>query len=452
MKTILCLAFTSILLHAASQNLVSNADFNLGYTNWDLNGCQPSAGGTYGYPVGAAYKFEDAYGGSSTTNIVAEISEGRCLAQKICLFRGISYKINFKASRRCEAGNLNIPATLSIRVKVSGTATAAVYTDAVYNYSNSVWNWKDESQTFFVPAVTGDNEVLLNITAYNSNTQYGVVIDNITMVPVTPITVNGPATAAANSGTNWTIDNIAAPGVVYAWSFPGGLPVTSSVAGPVNVQWFTQGVKTVKCVVSNGSCKIITLTKDIIITAPLPVNIVSFNGTSKAAVTELSWVTSNEVNIDHFIIQRSKNGTNFEDIGTVKSSGVSTGAAYSFTDMQPGAGINYYRLMEEDKNGGGTRFSGIIKVNSGIHELDVAVYPTVVNNTLNFMVENPKATKLTVQISDAAGKGISSFSENISGGITQKSLNVNTLAAGIYMLTVADNNGGFRKTIKFIKQ
>lgn len=86
------------------------------------------------------------------------------------------------------------------------------------------------------------------------------------------------------------------------------------------------------------------------IISSLPVVLVGFsanlNSGNKIA---LSWSTQMEVNLGNFIIQRSADGANWLSIGTVQANGNSGVVSYySFTDMNPLGGYNYYRLQMTD--------------------------------------------------------------------------------------------------------
>gem|GEM_PF-6682459 len=197
-------------------------------------------------------------------------------------------------------------------------------------------------------------------------------------------------------------------------------------------------------------CGIIVDNVTMVFTSALPVSLVSFNAAAKNNAVDLSWVTLNEVNNGYFIVYRSKNGINFDEIGRVNANGFSTGATYTLTDAQPGTGVNYYRLKQVDRSGA-NKSSGIIKVNLNSKNLDVFVYPTIVTDMLNYVVQNPNAEKLRIAVSDISGKRISNSVVSFTTGTTQKSINVNNLASGIYLLTISDETNTFKKSITFKK-
>ncbi|MGG7662678.1 C25 family cysteine peptidase [Dyadobacter sp. BHUBP1] len=83
--------------------------------------------------------------------------------------------------------------------------------------------------------------------------------------------------------------------------------------------------------------------------APLPVNLISFNAKAAGTKVEVTWKTASERNNSHFIVERSYNARNFEEIGRVEGKGDSNSeVSYSFTDSKPLAGTSYYRLKQVD--------------------------------------------------------------------------------------------------------
>jgi hypothetical protein len=66
----------------------------------------------------------------------------------------------------------------------------------------------------------------------------------------------------------------------------------------------------------------------------------------------LKWTTFSELESDYFQIERSANGLDFQNVGTIAASGNSqTEKGYSYLDRKPSSGNNYYRLKLVDYNG-----------------------------------------------------------------------------------------------------
>lgn len=85
---------------------------------------------------------------------------------------------------------------------------------------------------------------------------------------------------------------------------------------------------------------------------PLPVELYYFKCDSKDSKIELYWSTLSETNNDYFIIQRSIDGINWENIATINGAGNSNYQLYyEYADKYPEIGYNYYRLVQVDING-----------------------------------------------------------------------------------------------------
>ncbi|HYF32311.1 MAG TPA: M4 family metallopeptidase [Chitinophagaceae bacterium] len=77
----------------------------------------------------------------------------------------------------------------------------------------------------------------------------------------------------------------------------------------------------------------------------LPVTLVHFTADKRGKISRLSWTTSNEVNTNRFIVERSVDGGRYNEIGSVAAAVNSSGNVdYVFSDLVPERGFNYYRL------------------------------------------------------------------------------------------------------------
>jgi hypothetical protein len=85
---------------------------------------------------------------------------------------------------------------------------------------------------------------------------------------------------------------------------------------------------------------------------PLPVNFTAFTATAGKGQALLQWQTAQEQNSRDFTIERSSDGVKYSDIGSVEAAGNSSNPIdYSFIDVAPVNGRNYYRLRETDLDG-----------------------------------------------------------------------------------------------------
>jgi hypothetical protein len=124
----------------------------------------------------------------------------------------------------------------------------------------------------------------------------------------------------------------------------------------------------------------------------LPVEMILFKAEKVAQTVELKWATASENNTEVFVVERSVNGAEFENIGEVAAVGFSTlRNDYDFTDSKPNSGFNYYRLKVIDFDNSAT-YSNVIAINFE-KAASVNVYPNpvlaerIVNIDAPFTVE-----------------------------------------------------------------
>ncbi len=84
----------------------------------------------------------------------------------------------------------------------------------------------------------------------------------------------------------------------------------------------------------------------------LPIELISFDALCNNNRVNLIWTTASQTNNDHFTIERTADGINYETVGRVKGAVNSNQTLhYSFIDDKPLRGTSYYRLKQTDLNG-----------------------------------------------------------------------------------------------------
>ena len=118
------------------------------------------------------------------------------------------------------------------------------------------------------------------------------------------------------------------------------------------------------------------------LTAPLPVELVTFQGKSIAAGTALAWSTASERNSDYFVVERADDSPEkFRAISQLPGAGTTTQRTeYTFTDVHP-ATLSYYRLRQVDRDGS-TSFSPVILAKSVALVQPLLVYPSPATETV----------------------------------------------------------------------
>ncbi len=186
-----------------------------------------------------------------------------------------------------------------------------------------------------------------------------------------------------------------------------------------------------------------TYTHDFTVTGALPVELTQFEAKITAKNTiALTWETANEQDNDFFVIQRSRDGSTFEKIGTVKGNGKSnTSQHYSFPDTRPFPGTNYYRLQQVDFNGA-IEYSSIVNVQIPMPRFSVLPNPT----TGSILLAGPGETIDQVRIIDPLGKTI----RLLKNRAPQDPIDLSDYPSGIYLLEITQDTRIER--LKVLKQ
>lgn len=139
----------------------------------------------------------------------------------------------------------------------------------------------------------------------------------------------------------------------------------------------------------------------------------------------LDWSTAAEVNSDYFGVERSTDQQMWRETGTVKAAGTSASPMiYSFTDIQPVIGRNFYRLRQVDLNGS-FAYSPVVEALTGDNQ--VRAYPNPATEVLN--LELSQANWQGV-LYDTQGKKVAVW-KNLSGNTT---IETRSLPEGTYLL------------------
>jgi hypothetical protein len=182
----------------------------------------------------------------------------------------------------------------------------------------------------------------------------------------------------------------------------------------------------------------------------LPVDLSSFTGNCSNNQVVLNWTTAAEINNDHFTIEQSADGANWEAIGTVKGEGNSgLDQNYSYTVNGTNAGGAYYRLDQVDLSGNST-YSKIIRVGScGLTASNVNVYPNPSNGaSLGGRIDLAPGQTTSIQVFDAMGRMVGG------GEINQPDFVVTfprTLPAGLYYARFSSTGASSSVTAFLVK-
>ena len=138
--------------------------------------------------------------------------------------------------------------------------------------------------------------------------------------------------------------------------------------------------------------------------SPLPIELVYFKVSSvSAGKIDLSWLTSFEKDFSHFQVERASSDLNFSLLTEIAGKGgMDINASYTYSDLYPLNGKNYYRLKCIDVDGH-FEYSPVIVADHRATER-LSVYPNpVLNRSFNVKVGGEVSPEAHVELLDVTG-------------------------------------------------
>jgi Secretion system C-terminal sorting domain len=172
----------------------------------------------------------------------------------------------------------------------------------------------------------------------------------------------------------------------------------------------------------------------------LPIKLESFTANLNGSKADLKWTTSQEINVSHFVIEKSFDGRNFNDAGLVFAyDNTSEKANYIFSDNISNVqqGVIYYRLRSVD-NDGKSQLSEIriIRISKQSEMLKMVTYPNPVRSELRITLPSAWQGKtVTMEVFSQNGRRVKTLkSYNAS---QTETIVVSNLANGFYLVKAA---------------
>lgn len=353
-------------------------------------------------------------------------SRGTYAGSTSSLFIGTEATKVFRIDDPVAAGGGAIPADISGAAFPSGGYVSSIsvnprnddtvlVTFSNYGVSSAFWTGNANSATPTWRAVEGN----LPLPSYRSSAivlNGGVVEYYVgTSVGLYRATIDGTSDASAASTT---------------WAQEGSTNLGNAVVSHLAYRWSDNNL----LVGTHGS----GMWKSTI--SLLPVNLISFTGTSETNQNKLNWTVQSEFNNKGFYIERmQKTENSFSIVGFVPAQGNGNSTAtltYQFIDnkIDLAADVCQYRLKQTDKDGHFT-YSSIVLL-SRKPSIKLVEYISNDKNNLLIRMNNITGGNLQIRIFDISGKV---FIRNNTSAITQN-IDISTLSSGVYFIDIIQNN------------
>lgn len=165
----------------------------------------------------------------------------------------------------------------------------------------------------------------------------------------------------------------------------------------------------------------------------LPIELVSFTASPGTNAVDLEWSTASETDNDHFTVERSTDGTTFQDLLHVAAVGHSSSLQrYNVSDTGPIVGTTYYRLRQTDLDGSSTT-SRVVAVMLEAPDT-FTIYPNpVTHDQVHLSVD---ASGCMVQLFSGSGRVV--HQAELQG----RSIQLPPLPSGVYEMRLTDGRNG----------
>lgn len=174
--------------------------------------------------------------------------------------------------------------------------------------------------------------------------------------------------------------------------------------------------------------------------APLSVHWLHFKATAEKEQVQLKWSTAQELFNDYFVVQRSQNLQQWEDLKKVNANdrGQNTNR-YQMVDEQPYLGLSYYRLKAIDING-----KAVVSPTQTVQFLPdtapIVLYPNPATKTATLTLEAGFELS-SLEVVNVLGQVVSVPYEMVD---EQVRLSVSVLSEGVYFVKIGDGQRYFR--------
>jgi hypothetical protein len=170
-------------------------------------------------------------------------------------------------------------------------------------------------------------------------------------------------------------------------------------------------------------------------TAPLPVQLLSFEAKATDNDVEVNWVTESELNNDYFVVESSQDGEAWGAVRQVKGKGTTAiKSKYSIVDERPYTGVSYYRLRQVDFDGS-SELSKVVMVK--FESNSILMYPNPVQGQELTFELSGKSISTGIRIVNMSGVEMLRTPLDAATGQKQKfSVNVEGYAPGVYIVTL----------------
>ncbi|MBK8472761.1 MAG: T9SS type A sorting domain-containing protein [Sphingobacteriales bacterium] len=201
---------------------------------------------------------------------------------------------------------------------------------------------------------------------------------------------------------------------------------------------FASGTTNYTIIANDGTCSA-ALSNTFECVKGTPIEWLSFEGEVLPQGNRLMWKTASENNSDMFVVERSKNGQQFEYVGKVKAAGTSNGVRnYSFLDKTAPIGVSYYRIVERDLDGSTNPSNVIILVRHQARFAFDSLSPMPATTYLDVAYTGVRNGTVQVAVYNAIGSLVEKRHAEMQSGTNILTFSLSNYVPGVYFIRLSD--------------
>jgi phage baseplate assembly protein gpV len=173
----------------------------------------------------------------------------------------------------------------------------------------------------------------------------------------------------------------------------------------------------------------------------LPLDLLYFKGFPDNGRVVLNWATASDDDAAWFMIQRSKDGSSWENWQRLQADSLGVAHYYSAVDPAPYSGVSLYRLQQSDALGN-SLYSSVLAITQSASSGIITVYPVPATDhlTVSFPVTGNYLVELVNMLGQSVRQSLTSTGNSVSWQISG-------LSAGPYFVRIFHDGVTETKTV-----
>jgi hypothetical protein len=366
----------------------------------------------------------------------------------------INNNLSISGTHTYTAGIITTSATPNYVIYEAGSA----YTGDNDSKNVNGWVKKIGSTDFVFPVGNGTYERTISLTNLGASSEFDVkhydaptpnsgnLFSPLVLVDHNEYwVVNEISGGSANVVMNWDNSKIAIPQVLITSlraAYYNGSSLWASIGGSG-----TGNIATTGSITSNSVSAFNNNFTFGSISWVLPISFVDFTGSRNGNYNKLNWTIGNELNVQHYELQRSTDAVNFTTINIQIPKNNNATELYTYDDVAAMQSKVYYRLRSTDINGQ-IKYSGIIMIalSQGVSKEFYVIKNPVADKIDIYAGDIYKGT-YTYTIANNAGQVMQTGKLDIVNPGIQTIAIRSHLSTGIYMLVIRNAENVLQKSI-----